>query len=54
MADPTAMEQIVAFFAVVQDPRRQHATTAIGHTNFWGRASPVTSPLCRVPPKRGQ
>ena len=27
MADPTAIEQILAFFAVVQDPRRQHATT---------------------------
>jgi len=27
MAHPTGVEQILAFFAVVHDPRRQHATT---------------------------
>src|SRR5215813_8846821 len=27
MAHPTGIEQLLAFFAVVHDPRRQHATT---------------------------
>ena len=27
MAQPTALDQMFAFFAVVHDPRRQHLTT---------------------------
>jgi hypothetical protein len=27
MAEPTALDQMLAFFAVVHDPRRQHPTT---------------------------
>jgi hypothetical protein len=27
MVQPTAMDQMFAFFAVVHDPRRQHPTT---------------------------